>query len=288
MTDPVFIHPVPLEATPGGEFNLSGPERKHAEVKRLRNGETIVISDGQGRAVRGQWYGAGRIAVTEIIDVASQQHARRPLVTVVQAIPKSERAELAVDLMVQAGADRIVPWAAARCVSRWDGKEAKARAKWQNAALAAAKQSRRLVVPDVGELLHSPGELGLPRLGTPGADYRRLIAILHEEASVPLSSLETALNEVDELVLVIGPEGGIAPEEITAFQELDMASHSSHSSAETLGGRSGTHTPGIGTQKQHTVETRVETVVLGPEVLRTATAAAVALGAVGSMTSRWR
>lgn len=252
MTDPVFIHPLPLEATPGGEFSLSGAERKHAEVKRLRDGETIVVSDGVGQAVRGQWRGAGRVGVTEVIDVAAYQKARRPLVTVVQAIPKSERAELAVDLMVQAGADRIVPWAATRSVSRWDGKEAKAKAKWANAAVAAAKQSRRLLVPEVSDLLRSPRELG-------ESAGRRLVAILHEEASVPLTSLRDELNEVEELVLVVGPEGGVAPEEIDAFREL-----------------------------AENPDTRVESVVLGPEVLRTATAAAVALGAVGSMTPRWR
>ncbi|HJF11382.1 16S rRNA (uracil(1498)-N(3))-methyltransferase [Corynebacterium falsenii] len=241
MTDPVFIHPIPDPTPAAGEcFSLTGAEAKHAEVKRLEEGERVVVTDGSSRAVRGRWRAGGLVEVAETLTMPEP----RPRVTVVQAIPKSDRAELAVDLAVQAGADRIVPWAAARCIAKWGAKEDKARAKWGNAARSAAKQSRRLVVPEVTELLKKPKDLD--RL-VPGES--RTVLLLHEEASIPLAKADL---DVDDVVLVVGPEGGIAPEELEAFREL--------------GG---------------------QPVVLGPEVLRTATAAAVALGALGVLTARW-
>ncbi|KAB3520905.1 16S rRNA (uracil(1498)-N(3))-methyltransferase [Corynebacterium sp. zg254] len=238
MTDPVFIHPIPADATVGSRFQLTGAEARHTEVKRMREGESLVVSDGVSRAVAASW-SSGEVEIREFLPIP----APRPRVTVVQAIPKSERSELAVDLMVQAGADRVIPWAAARCVSRWDGKEAKAKAKWENAARAAAKQSRRLTVPPVEDLLRNIEDLRHYAQGT------SRIVVLHEQASTPIAEQDF---DVDEIFLVVGPEGSIAPEELEALDAL-------------------------GAQR----------VVMGPEVLRTAAAATVALGALGVLTQRW-
>ncbi|WP_293818890.1 16S rRNA (uracil(1498)-N(3))-methyltransferase [uncultured Corynebacterium sp.] len=257
MTDPVFIHPVPEPVAVGDRFRLTGAEAKHASVKRLEVGEGLVVTDGAARAVHGSFLGDATVEITDILELPTPN----PRVTVVQAIPKSDRAELAVDLAVQAGADRIVPWAARRAIAKWDGKEAKAHAKWENAARAAAKQSRRLQIPEVTQLVRSPQELaGVLGLGKPDAVR---VLVLHEEATEPLPTVvTTAVNaasasegeaDATEIALVVGPEGGISPEELTEFERLGA-------------------TP----------------VRLGPEVLRTATAAAVALGAIGAVTDRWR
>ncbi|MCX2163393.1 16S rRNA (uracil(1498)-N(3))-methyltransferase [Corynebacterium auriscanis] len=247
MTDPVFIHPIPIEAAADGSagfrFALTGAEAKHVDVKRLKDGEPLVITDGQSRAVRAVWRG-GQVEVTEGLAVP----APRPTVTVVQAIPKSERAELAVDLMVQAGADRIIPWESARTIAKWAGKENKARLKWENAARSAAKQARRLRVPEVTMPVRSVAQIAELLDDAPTAS--RQILVLHESASVSVKSCD--FTTCDEVVLVVGPEGGVAPEEIDQL--------------ESLGAR---------------------TVVLGPEVLRTASAAAVALGAIGALSPRW-
>lgn len=240
MTDPVFIHPLPDHCAVGQAFQLTGAEARHTEVKRMRDGETLVVSDGVGRAIRGQW-AAGHVEITEVLDVAEP----RPRVSVVQAIPKSERAELAVDLMTQAGADRIIPWAASRSIAKWDGKEKKARAKWENAARSAAKQSRRLFVPEVTEQLKRPS--ALPSL-LPDATSTRIL-VLHESATKSIAEVDL---DVDDVVLVVGPEGGVSDDELSAFAELGA-----------------------------------EPIVLGPQVLRTASAAAVALGALGVLTPRW-
>lgn len=240
MTDPVFIHPLPDSCAVGQVFELSGAEARHTEVKRMRDGELLVVSDGVGRAVRGCWMG-GRVEVREVLAVAHP----RPRVSVVQAIPKSERAELAVDLMTQAGADRIIPWVASRSIAKWDGKEEKARLKWENAARSAAKQARRFLVPEVTEQLKRPSELGAL---ISDANSTRVV-VLHESATKPIAEVDF---DVDEIVLVVGPEGGVSEEELSAFAEY--------------GG---------------------QPIVLGPQVLRTASAAAVALGAIGVLTPRW-
>ncbi|MGJ4113111.1 16S rRNA (uracil(1498)-N(3))-methyltransferase [Corynebacterium macclintockiae] len=264
MTDPVFIHPIPEPIAAGDRFRLTGAEAKHATVKRLEVGEGLVVTDGTTRAVQCSFLGDATVEVADIL----QLPVPHPRVTVVQAIPKSDRAELAVDLMVQAGADRIVPWAARRAIAKWDGKEAKAHAKWENAARAAAKQSRRLQIPEVTQLVRSPRELArVLELGEAGAagnsgaavnsgaaDTTRVL-VLHEEATEPLPAAVTAAVSAGaaELALVVGPEGGIGREELEELAQLGA-------------------TP----------------VRLGPEVLRTATAAAVALGAIGAVTERWR
>lgn len=246
MTDPVFIHPLPVEVTSGNpvgqRFALTGAEAKHADVKRLKDGESLVITDGSSQAVRAVWRG-GQVEVTETISVGQP----RPKVTVVQAIPKSERAELAVDLMVQAGADRIIPWESARTIAKWAGKEEKARAKWENAARAAAKQARRLRVPEVTAPARSVAQIN--QLLDDATPSDRQILVLHESAIIGLKSCDF---NCDEVVLIIGPEGGVAPEEIEQLAEIGAQS-----------------------------------VVLGPEVLRTASAAAVALGAIGALSTRW-
>lgn len=257
MTDPVFIHPIPEPVAVGDRFRLTGAEAKHASVKRLEVGEGLVVTDGAARAVRGSFLGDATVEVAGILELPIPN----PRVTVVQAIPKSDRAELAVDLAVQAGADRIVPWAARRAIAKWDGKEAKAHAKWENAARAAAKQSRRLRIPEVTQLVRSPQELAR-ELGLGEAGAVRVL-VLHEEATEPLpAAVSAAVNAASangseaaatEIALVVGPEGGISPEELAEFERLGA-------------------TP----------------VCMGPEVLRTATAAAVALGAIGAVTDRWR
>lgn len=228
----------------GSVFALTGAEARHTEVKRMRDGENLVVTDGVGHAVRGTW-AAGNVQVVEVIDVPRPE----PRVTVVQAIPKSDRAELAVDLMSQAGADRIVPWAAARSIAKWDGKEEKARAKWENAARSAAKQSRRLLLPEVTGQLKTPRDL-VSFFDASPAQPQPCILVLHESATQGIHEVDFA--GVRDIALVVGPEGGVSDDELEQFA-------------------------GIGAIP----------IRLGPEVLRTASAASVALGALGVLTGRW-
>ncbi|GAC51206.1 16S rRNA (uracil(1498)-N(3))-methyltransferase [Gordonia aichiensis] len=247
MSPPLFwVDEVPRV---GGEVVLSGSEGRHAvTVTRLGVGEQILVGDGRGsvadcavEATRSKDTLVARAHAYSFVD------RPRPTVTVVQALPKAERSELAVDLATEAGADRIVPWQSARCVARWTGKADKGIAKWRAAASAAAKQSRRPWIPEIGDLATTMDVRALcaEATGTGG-----VVAVLHEDGAVPFRSLELA--GATEIVLIVGPEGGLDDSEIADLTALGATS-----------------------------------VVLGPEVLRTSAAAAVALGAIGVLTDRW-
>src|SRR5690349_11356064 len=165
---------------------LSGAEGRHAAVRRLRPGERADVADGAGLVaecvVAGPPRGAaGGLELT--VRARRQVPYPDPAITVVQAIPKGDRGELAVEEMTEVGVDRIVPWAAARCVPVWHGARGeRSLDKWRLTAREAAKQSRRAWIPDV------PGLAGT-------ADVARLVAgaacaiVLEPGADVSLSHL---------------------------------------------------------------------------------------------------
>ncbi|MFF9811805.1 RsmE family RNA methyltransferase, partial [Streptomyces coeruleorubidus] len=138
MTAPVFV----VDVVPGGpEFVLDGPEGRHAvSVKRLRAGEDVVLTDGLGRWAEGvvkAAEGKDRLVVTGIAEVREEPEPA-PRITVVQALPKGDRGELAVETMTETGVDEIVPWAASRCITQWKGERGlKALGKWRATAREA-------------------------------------------------------------------------------------------------------------------------------------------------------
>jgi 16S rRNA (uracil1498-N3)-methyltransferase len=228
---------------------VEGDEGFHAAtVRRIRPGERLLLSDGAGALARCEVREAGKRGLSA--QVVERWTAPRPTppVTVVQAIPKSERSELAIELATEAGADDFLPWQAARCVARWDGDRAeKGLRRWRAVARSAARQSRRAWIPDVSGPMVTSALAGLvaERVAT-GA----VVLALHESADVPLAEMPVA--QADSIMMIVGPEGGISDEELS---DLSAAG--------------------------------ARTVRLGPTVLRTSTAAAVALGALGVLTERW-
>lgn len=199
----------PLPA-PGETVLLDGPEGRHAAmVRRIRTGETVVLADGAGRAVSGPVVATGKQTIT--VQVAEHRTEPAPTVryVVVQALAKGDRGELAVELLTEVGVSEIVPWQAARSIVRWSGdRGTKGLARWRSSAREAAKQSRRLWVPTVTDPVATAG------LATriAAADVALL---LHEAAAGTLASVE--LPQSGEVLLVVGPEGGIAPDELTAL-----------------------------------------------------------------------
>jgi 16S rRNA (uracil1498-N3)-methyltransferase len=236
-----------VDALPGvgGTAVVDGDEGFHASnVRRIRPGEELDLSDGNGTVAHCVVEEAvkGRLAarVLNVTEVARPT----PAVTVAQALPKSERSELAIELATEAGADGFLAWQAQRCVARWESaaKIDKGLRRWGAVARSAARQSRRAHVPEIDGVV-STADL-LTRV--PGA----LTLVLHESATVPLADI--GLADAGAVLLVVGPEGGISDEELAALT-------------------------GAGARA----------VRLGPSVLRTSTAAAVALGAIGVLTGRW-
>ncbi len=238
----------PLPET-GSIAVLDGPEGRHAAtVRRIRVGEELTLSDGRGGLAATEVVVAERDRLELLVQARTTTTPPNPKVTLVQALPKSDRSELAVELATEAGIDAIVPWQAVRCVARWEGpKAAKGVAKWEAAARGAARQSRRAFIPPVAQLHDTAAVVELIH----DAVRRGALAIaLHESATVPFGRL--LLGAAEEVVLVVGPEGGLDDRELEQFSAAGAV-----------------------------------TALLGPTVLRTSTAAAVALGAIGVLTPRW-
>jgi 16S rRNA (uracil1498-N3)-methyltransferase len=224
---------------------LSGAEGRHAAaVRRLRPGERVEVGDGAGlvaECVVVAHSGAGLELAVKARRVVPRPD---PLITIVQAIPKGDRGELAVEEMTEVGVDRIVPWAAARCVPVWRAERgARSLARWRATAREAAKQSRRAWIPDVTEPASTPD---VAQLITKAAG-----AIVLEPGAVQ-SLGQLASPESGDLVVIVGPEGGITDEENEAFRAVGA----------TQAG-------------------------LGPTVLRTSTAGTVAAAVLLSRSARW-
>ena len=238
-TRPVFLVPALPD---GAEAVLDGAEGHHAAtVRRLRAGEALVLSDGAGGVADCTVTAVGpdslRLAVTGVRRLPPPD----PRFVLVQALAKGDRGELAVELAVELGVDEVVPWAAARSVARWEGARGeRSLERWRATARAAAKQSRRARVPEV----------------TAPATTRQVAArvagglVLHESAAAGIA--DVPLPAGGDLVLVVGPEGGVDDAELAAFAAAGATA-----------------------------------VRLGPEVLRTSTAGAAALAVLALRTGRW-
>jgi 16S rRNA (uracil1498-N3)-methyltransferase len=205
---PLFL----LDAVPeGDELLVGGAEGRHAvDVLRLAPGETVRVGDGAGTVAEGEVVSAGsdglRIAVRTRFDVPVPD----PEFVLVQALPKGDRGPLAVELATELGVDRIIPWTASRCVTRWrEDRAEKGLARWRSAARAAAKQSRRPHLPEVTALMTTREVCGL----LADAD---LAVVLHEQARRPLAGLQVPGSGT--VVVVVGPEGGLTDGEVVAFR----------------------------------------------------------------------
>lgn len=227
---------------------VDGDEGFHAAtVRRIRPREELMLGDGVGGLARCVVEQTGRDGLRPVVK-RWQVPSVQPPVTVVQALPKSERSELAIELATEAGADSLVAWQAARCVARWEGARAdKGLRRWRAVARAAAQQSRRAYIPSVDGVLSTAA---LTQRIVDEVASGGMVLALHESADGPLMDLHLA--QAKSVTVVVGPEGGIAPDELAGFAAAGATA-----------------------------------VRLGPTVLRTSTAAAVALGALGVLTPRW-
>ena len=255
MTRPVFLSdglsadPAGLEA--GARARLGGDEGRHAaQVRRIGAGEWVDVVDGRGRRLVCEVVGASKTGLDLVVASAADEAGPAVRTVLVQALAKGGHDEQAV------GA--VVPWASERAVVRWSGPRAlKGRAKWQGVARAAAKQARRAFVPEVGEPLDTRGLLGwVGRLVEAGG----AALVCHEEASAGIGSVLDGLRADSpggrlpgRVAVVVGPEGGISPGE-----------------SEALAG-AGAVLVGV-----------------GPTVLRSSTAGAVALALVLAAAGQYR
>jgi 16S rRNA (uracil1498-N3)-methyltransferase len=228
----------------GDEVLLRGEEARHAAVvARLRAGETVRVGDGRGRVAEAEAFAVGRDAVRLTVRSVAVVPEPAPRILLAQALAKGGRDELAIQAATELGVTAVAPWAAARSVTRWTAqKAASGAARWAAIVREASKQAVRAWTPEALPLQTTDDLVAL------AAD--RLVVLLDPDA--PRRLVEAVPRGVQDLVLVVGPEGGVAPEESAAL---------------TAAGA---------------VPAR-----LGPTVLRTSTAAPAALAALAVHLDLW-
>jgi 16S rRNA (uracil1498-N3)-methyltransferase len=205
---PVFL--ADRAAMERGSIALSGAEGRHAAtVRRLAVGERADVTDGAGTIAECVVTGAGSGVIELAVQAKRAVPAPEPRIVVVQAIPKGDRGELAVEIMTEVGVDAVVAWQAERCVARWRGERAdKALARWQATAREAAKQSRRAWIPEVTGPEATPAVVR--RVAAAG-----LAILLDPEAPTALGRI--GMRGHAEIVMIVGPEGGVSPAETEAM-----------------------------------------------------------------------
>jgi 16S rRNA (uracil1498-N3)-methyltransferase len=239
MTAPLFF--VDAAALDGDRVVVEGAEGRHAaDVRRLRVGEHVDLGDGRGHLAHGAVVEVARGRIVVEVGRREEIPAASPRFVVVQALAKGGRDLDAVEAMTEVGVDEIVAWSASRSVAR---PTERTLSRWSATAREAAKQSRRAWVPSLG------GPLSTTELCARLADAT-LAIVLHESAPEPVATLP--LPAMGDVVLVVGPEGGLTDEELDAFS---------------------------------VVGARVRR--LGDPVLRTSTAGVAALSVL-SASARWR
>ena len=251
MSAPVFVvEPGMLDdVNVGGEYLLDGAEGRHAGVvQRRAPGERVDVVDGAGVRLLGRVRTAGPEGVRIGVDEVVVEPEPSPRLVLVQALAKGDRDEMAIEAATEVGVDVVVPWQAERSVVIWRGERAaKSRARWIGTVRAATKQSRRARMPVVEESLDDKGLVA--RVGAVHAAGGAVV-VLHESATTPLRA--TPLPTGGELLVVVGPEGGISDRELEALT-------------------------GAGAVVRR----------LGPHVLRTSTAGPVALSMLADRLGRW-
>jgi 16S rRNA (uracil1498-N3)-methyltransferase len=199
-----FVPDLPSQV--GASYSFNSEDANHAiKVLRIEVGEIFRVSDGVGGWANVQVNEVMKRSLeTTVLEVGRQEPLEIQF-TVVQALPKSDRAKEAVELLTEAGADVIVPWLANRSISRTE-----VISKFATTAREASKQSRRLFIPQLHETVKERGVIELIK----SAD---LALVFHESAQVKLSEIITPQIKAKNVVIVIGPEGGITEEELAAF-----------------------------------------------------------------------
>lgn len=209
MVEPLFRYSESLVA--GQDVQLTGPEGHHAAaVRRMRVGEAIALTDGRGLKARGV---VSAVAPKQLsVAIHTVETFELPAVTfsLVQAVAKGDRDELAIQAATELGASKVIPWQADRSISKWDGKEEKNRERWQQIVDEAAKQALRPWFPEVARVQSSKSLA--TKISTSDATY----LVLDPTSTVSLSQVEPTMS--GEVSLIVGPEGGITEAELALFE----------------------------------------------------------------------
>jgi len=211
VVEPLFISPIPSDTKAGSKIKIAGAEAKHAmSVRRLQVGEPIAVSDGQGQKARGKVSQLSKDFLELNVESVENIERPKPQLILVQALAKGDRDEMAVQACTELGIQTVIPWQSERSVSIWKPeKQDKHRLRWQSIATEAAKQSLRPFIPEVERVLGT-SEL-VERL-----KQFDLTLVLDPTSSTPVTSV--SLSGHQSIAIVVGPEGGISPQELEQFR----------------------------------------------------------------------
>jgi len=211
MVEPLFVD---ANLKVSDQVILTGEEAKHAStVRRMRVGEAIQLTNGQGLRVRGVVSAIDKQSVT--VDVSSSVQEDKPAVEffLVQALAKGDRDELAIQAATELGVSGVIPWGANRSVTKWEGKKLESgQNRWQSIVTEAAKQSLRAFIPEVEPCLSS-NQLKARLAGF------EMVIVLDPIAAKTLQELH--LPKEGQVAIVVGPEGGISPEELELLSQYE-------------------------------------------------------------------
>jgi 16S rRNA (uracil1498-N3)-methyltransferase len=192
----------------GSTQTLDKDDAHHAiKVLRLKLGEVIKISDGVKKWVSGSIIEISKKELTISISERGDFEEKKPELVLVQAVTKSERNKEMLELAIEAGVDRIIPWQAERSISKWQSDSAQ---KWEIGIKEACKQARQVRLPKLMPMLTTAGVVQLL-----SKDAR--IIVFHESASEKFTQLQLP-ESLASIYLVIGPEGGISQSELSIFE----------------------------------------------------------------------
>lgn len=250
MTLPLFYSPDVTGKSPGDLVHLDAATSAHAiRSQRLGVGDPLMVSDGAGTLAHGTITSADPQSAAIVVATLEVQPGPAVRINLVQALAKGDRDLMAVEMATEVGVDAITPWQAQRSIVRIrPERAAKMRAKWQAKLQAAAQQSRRAYIPTLQPAVEGTG---IADLHAPNANHH--LMVLHEDAPSTMHEVIMALPKTPaEVHLVVGPEGGVSPEELAAVEQA--------------GG---------------------SIVQLGPTVMRASTAGPVAIGLLNHFLARW-
>ena len=207
------------ETTVGSLVGLTGAEARHASaVSRLRVGESVLITNGRGLLCEAEASDVAKDRVQLRVLSVRESAAAHPAITLVQALAKGDRDERAIEMATELGVSSIIPWQAGRSVSRWDGDKAlKGRERWQAIVREASKQSIRAWVPEVAPVASTKQLLG--------ERFEGLTLVLDPSGSVSVGAAlsVSGANIEHGIRVIVGPEGGLTPEEVAAFADSGAA-----------------------------------------------------------------
>lgn len=204
----------------GSEIVIEGTDVNHIKnVLRMKPGEEIMVSNGTDKHyICSILTISGEQVVAKIVDIDTNSTELPVKLYLFQGLPKADKMELIIQKSVELGVSEIIPVAMKRCVVKLDGKKEKSKlTRWQGIAESAAKQSKRMVIPNISGVMNFKEAVAYAKT----LDYN----IIPYEFANGMEKSKQIVKEIGQYKSVgifIGPEGGFDEAEIAYAKENNM------------------------------------------------------------------